>query len=206
MIVHVHVHVHGACASLRAQARARLWTDGRSLTVTAQAARPTWPTEWPTRAGVPRRAAVPQPHSPPGPARGLHRAPGPAVFAQPVVHPAAARAARGHQFGERHAVRPGAQERGPQRGFWPVLVISMSRAVSTAGPRPIGATHVSLARLHGLTHPVHPGARHPVHSLIDQSLHSRLGAETTDGGGFGVGWYDAAPVRGGLPQYRADLE
>ena len=27
------------------------------------------------------------------------------------------------------------------------------------------------------------------HSLIDQSLHSRLGAETTNGDGFGVGWY-----------------
>jgi predicted glutamine amidotransferase len=31
----------------------------------------------------------------------------------------------------------------------------------------------------------------PAHSLIDQSLHSRLGAETTNGDGFGVGWYDA---------------
>jgi glutamine amidotransferase len=29
----------------------------------------------------------------------------------------------------------------------------------------------------------------PRHSLIDQSLHSRLGAETTNGDGFGVGWY-----------------
>jgi predicted glutamine amidotransferase len=29
----------------------------------------------------------------------------------------------------------------------------------------------------------------PVHSLIDQSLHSRLGAETTNGDGFGIGWY-----------------
>lgn len=28
------------------------------------------------------------------------------------------------------------------------------------------------------------------HSLIDQSLHSRLGVETTNGDGFGVGWYD----------------
>ena len=36
----------------------------------------------------------------------------------------------------------------------------------------------------------------PAHSLIDQSLHSRLGAETTNGDGFGVGWYDAAPVPG----------
>jgi predicted glutamine amidotransferase len=27
------------------------------------------------------------------------------------------------------------------------------------------------------------------HSLIDQSLHARLGAETTNGDGFGLGWY-----------------
>src|SRR4051794_7120280 len=27
------------------------------------------------------------------------------------------------------------------------------------------------------------------HGLIDQSLHSRLGAETTNGDGFGIGWY-----------------
>src|SRR4029077_8999755 len=36
----------------------------------------------------------------------------------------------------------------------------------------------------------------PMHSLIDQSLHSRLGAETTNGDGFGVGWYDDAPTPG----------
>ena len=36
----------------------------------------------------------------------------------------------------------------------------------------------------------------PAHSLIDQSLHSKLGAETTNGDGFGIGWYDAAPVPG----------
>jgi glutamine amidotransferase len=29
----------------------------------------------------------------------------------------------------------------------------------------------------------------PEHSLIDQSLHSRLGVDTTNGDGFGVGWY-----------------
>jgi predicted glutamine amidotransferase len=29
----------------------------------------------------------------------------------------------------------------------------------------------------------------PMHSLIDQSLHSRMGVETTNGDGFGVGWY-----------------
>jgi predicted glutamine amidotransferase len=36
----------------------------------------------------------------------------------------------------------------------------------------------------------------PVHSLIDQSLHSELGAETTNGDGFGVGWYGVGPVPG----------
>ncbi len=36
----------------------------------------------------------------------------------------------------------------------------------------------------------------PAHSLIDQSLHSRLGAEATNGDGFGVGWYDATPAPG----------
>src|SRR3954452_10715706 len=31
----------------------------------------------------------------------------------------------------------------------------------------------------------------PSHSLIDQSLHSKLGFETTNGDRFGVGWYSA---------------
>ena len=34
------------------------------------------------------------------------------------------------------------------------------------------------------------------HSLIDQSLHSRLGAETTNGDGFGIGWYGVTPTPG----------
>jgi glutamine amidotransferase len=29
----------------------------------------------------------------------------------------------------------------------------------------------------------------PAHNLIDQSLHSRMGVETTNGDGFGIGWY-----------------
>jgi glutamine amidotransferase len=29
----------------------------------------------------------------------------------------------------------------------------------------------------------------PPHGLIDQSLHARMGAETTNGDGFGLGWY-----------------
>jgi glutamine amidotransferase len=34
------------------------------------------------------------------------------------------------------------------------------------------------------------------HSLIDQSLHSRFGAEATNGDGFGIGWYDDEPEPG----------
>ena len=39
----------------------------------------------------------------------------------------------------------------------------------------------------------------PQHSLIAQSMHSTLGAEATNGDGFGVGWYGAQEtlVRGG---------
>jgi predicted glutamine amidotransferase len=33
----------------------------------------------------------------------------------------------------------------------------------------------------------------PAHSVIDQSLHSRFGATTTNGDGFGIGWYDVTP-------------
>lgn len=36
----------------------------------------------------------------------------------------------------------------------------------------------------------------PAHSLIDQSLHSKLGAEATNGDGFGLGWYDDQPLPG----------
>ncbi|WP_019146482.1 class II glutamine amidotransferase [Aeromicrobium massiliense] len=42
----------------------------------------------------------------------------------------------------------------------------------------------------------------PAHSLIDQSMHARMGVETTNGDGFGVGWY---PAEGGptvLPEAR----
>jgi glutamine amidotransferase len=36
----------------------------------------------------------------------------------------------------------------------------------------------------------------PKHSLIDQSLHSQLGAETTNGDGFGLGWYGVGETPG----------
>jgi predicted glutamine amidotransferase len=36
----------------------------------------------------------------------------------------------------------------------------------------------------------------PVHSMIDQSMHAKLGAEPTNGDGFGIGWYDDEPVPG----------
>ncbi len=43
--------------------------------------------------------------------------------------------------------------------------------------------------------PIHPDEvlYKPQHSLIDQSLHSRMGAETTNGDGFGIGWYAHDP-------------
>ncbi len=36
----------------------------------------------------------------------------------------------------------------------------------------------------------------PKHSLIDQSLHSTMGAETTNGDGFGIGWYGVSDTPG----------
>src|SRR5262245_2831274 len=40
------------------------------------------------------------------------------------------------------------------------------------------------------------------HGLIDQALHSRLGVETTNGDGFGIGWY--AEGGDGMPgRYRS---
>lgn len=36
----------------------------------------------------------------------------------------------------------------------------------------------------------------PAHSLIDQSLHSSLGATTTNGDGFGMGWYGTGDTPG----------
>src|SRR5689334_22890510 len=38
----------------------------------------------------------------------------------------------------------------------------------------------------------------PKHSLIDQSLHAKLGVETTNGDGFGIGWYDQASPQPGV--------
>src|SRR5436190_11732957 len=43
---------------------------------------------------------------------------------------------------------------------------------------------------------LHRALYSPAHSLIDQSLHSTLGAEATNGDGFGVGWYDDTPTPG----------
>jgi len=38
----------------------------------------------------------------------------------------------------------------------------------------------------------------PKHSLIDQSLHAKLGVERTNGDGFGVGWYNPAIPEPGI--------
>ena len=35
--------------------------------------------------------------------------------------------------------------------------------------------------------------RESEHSLIDQSLHAQMGVQTTNGDGFGVGWYGEGP-------------
>jgi len=40
------------------------------------------------------------------------------------------------------------------------------------------------------------------YSLIDQSLHSRMGVETTNGDGFGVGWYGVEGAATALPATR----
>ncbi|GIF50033.1 glutamine amidotransferase [Asanoa ferruginea] len=39
----------------------------------------------------------------------------------------------------------------------------------------------------------------PKHSLIDQSQHAEMGAETTNGDGFGIGWYPVDPVEKATP-------
>src|SRR5215218_4737634 len=52
-----------------------------------------------------------------------------------------------------------------------------------------GASYVPLASLLGLPVLIEELLYAPEHSLIDQSLHSRLGVETTNGDGFGLGWY-----------------
>ena len=43
------------------------------------------------------------------------------------------------------------------------------------------------------------------HGIVDQSLHSRMGAEPTNGDGFGLGWYGAGEGPGALPLRRAGL-
>ena len=46
----------------------------------------------------------------------------------------------------------------------------------------------------------------PKHSLIDQSLHSRMGATTTNGDGFGIGWYGDGPTPALFKSDRPGLE
>ena len=41
----------------------------------------------------------------------------------------------------------------------------------------------------------------PKHSLIVQSLHATMGAETTNGDGFGVGWYTVIASRARCSRY-----
>ena len=46
----------------------------------------------------------------------------------------------------------------------------------------------------------------PANSLVVQSQHSRLGATTINGDGFGVGWYGADGDARAVPQHRAGVE
>src|SRR5262249_37738850 len=41
------------------------------------------------------------------------------------------------------------------------------------------------------------------HGLIDQSLHARMGVETTNGGGFGMGWYASRDGQSDPGRYRS---
>lgn len=54
--------------------------------------------------------------------------------------------------------------------------------------------HVPMARLLGNPLLLDTILYKPAHSLIDQSLHSRMGVETTNGDGFGVGWYSEESI------------
>jgi predicted glutamine amidotransferase len=42
----------------------------------------------------------------------------------------------------------------------------------------------------------------PAHSLIEQSMHARMGVETTNGDGFGIGWYGTETAAPWLPESR----
>ena len=46
----------------------------------------------------------------------------------------------------------------------------------------------------------------PKNSLVAQSKHSLMGATTTNGDGFGVGWYGAYRDPRAVPQHRARVE
>ena len=46
-----------------------------------------------------------------------------------------------------------------------------------------------LARIFRKPDPLGDLLYKPKHSLIDQSLHANLGPHTTNGDGFGIGWY-----------------
>jgi predicted glutamine amidotransferase len=60
-----------------------------------------------------------------------------------------------------------------------------------AARAPQGVNSVPLAPYSGSPILIEELLYKPEHSLIDQSLHARLGVETTNGDGFGVGWYGA---------------
>src|ERR1051326_2555595 len=98
----------------------------------------------------------------------------------------------------------------PDRGRWPQRPVwtACSPRSPTASPRPRrpcsevqpddeGSNHMCRWLAYsGAPVRIQDALYSPVHSLIDQSLHSELGAETTNGDGFGIGWYDQEETPG----------
>src|ERR1039458_7895224 len=69
--------------------------------------------------------------------------------------------------------------------------IARRRAIPAADNRPRGKRENMCRWMawHGQSLLIDELLFKPKHGLIDQSLHSRMGAETTNGDGFGLGWY-----------------
>jgi len=137
--------------------------------------------------------------------RGRLPRPGPAGTPRPAGRPVAVspgQPRRTLSSAGRAATSPATRDAGRAGGAIACAQAPWSRpgpacpGYSALQPRPKGATHVSLARLQRFTHlalggAVHPG---PLADRPEPALQAR--AETTNGDGFGVGWYDAAPTPG----------
>src|ERR1700676_2975623 len=65
------------------------------------------------------------------------------------------------------------------------------------GPERKGETMCRWMAWHGQPVLIEELLFKPKHGLIDQSLHARMGSETTNGDGFGMGWYGTGEGPGG---------